>query len=1509
VALLVAALTALITALSLPGSVAAVPAGASPAGRITISAQFLYVETDEHGNDLGFRSPMRDVTVQLMEDNFGRNAVVATGRTDYTGKISFTVNNDDPGGRDPYLKVFSENGAADCRGPDLVPQTYSLSLAKAGTDVPDGFVHDYGQVWPDARNPAWQSIDAVLEARDWVYANTSPHYRRGNRVGIIWPYAWREDPTSFYVPKLDQILLPKKSASLAAAWTKATVHHEYTHAIMFSLYGLEKLLNMGVTWASHEPPSHTSPGFALFEGWAEYMECAVEDDPGNVWWYGGTNIEANKWYDIEATGRMDGDMVEGSVASIFWDITDGISREDRDVLSLPFNDLFTVMRYDKPQGLHQFWDAWCVRYPDLSTHVGPLSSTYYLYGIDKDHYSPYGLTIAIGGPGSPPPGWTARRNVTLTLGGDDYGCGVSTMRFSDSGSVSDWLPWTAESPNWVAVSPWTLGDHSGPNGDGKKTVSFQLQDLKGHVSAWQSATIMLDSTGPWGSIAVNGGALYTDSPDVALDLHAVDAYEAAGIASGVATMSYGVPLAPVAWVAYAPTKAFTWPAGDGVKTVCVTYGDRLGNVSAPYADTIILDTTPPAGTFRIGFFEAETNHRGVTLASGVTGATQMRFRNEGDTWSAWLPYGPIMGWTLAPGDGAKRVESQYRDPVGHVLTLAGTITLDTRANLRQYRSDQASPIPVAGLTNETMVALSVADVRGERATIMAVGESSNGQGNVGSWTNVTQIAGGGSFTVGLKRDGTVVAVGEHGKGQCDVDGWTNVTQVAGGSEHTVGLRSDGTATAVGDDEFGQGDVGSWENVTQIAAGAMHTVGLRGDGTVVASGDNTAGQCNVGSWTNVTHVAAGAFHTVGLRSDGTVVAVGAAGDGNAGQCDVGSWTNVTQVAAGIAHTVGLRSDGTVVAVGAAGRFDYGQCAVGSWTDITQISAGGAFTLGLKKGGTVVAAGHNEFGQCNVGSWAGVTQIAAGGMHSVALATPPTCAEFEVKPVGSAFTGDGLVSGAVVEQGGTSTAVVSGLTDDGPYKWRARLSDEGGGTYPWTDFAAGGTAFVVDRTPPTGSLLLNNGEAFTNGTSVTVSSTVSDSLGVTEMRFSTDDKSSWGAWLPFAATSALTLPTGDGLKVVWAQYRDSIGNVFESSDDITLDATPPTTTATGLAADATSGWVSGSTTLTLTSVDAGGSGLSRVEYRLDGGGWITYAVPTTLSAAAGSHTIDYRATDLAGNVEALRTGYLNVDATPPVTTDDAPAGWCNSSVVVTLTPTDTGSGMSGGLARTEYKLDADPWTSGISLTISSDGDHTLLYRSRDHAGNLEDVRSVHVKIDSGAPLTTACGADDAWHKSAVTVTFAATDAVAGIAGTEYRIDGGPWTSGLSVTVASDGDHLVGYRSSDNAGNVETEKGLHVRIDTTGPVTSAKATSGKKGRAVKLACMVGDSLSPTAMDVTLVVENARGKSVKTLTVGSCATAIWYSASWTPTAAGTYRYTVYAKDLAGNAQSRAGSAKVTVK
>ena len=122
------------------------------------------------------------------------------------------------------------------------------------------------------------------------------------------------------------------------------------------------------------------------------------------------------------------------------------------------------------------------------------------------------------------------------------------------------------------------------------------------------------------------------------------------------------------------------------------------------------------------------------------------------------------------------------------------------------------------------------------------------------------------------------------------------------------------------------------------------------------------------------------------------------------------------------------------------------------------------------------------------------------------------------------------------------------------------------------------------------------------------------------------------------------------------------------------------------DAASAWSSGPVLVALSATD-GGSGVTRTEYRLDGA--VSFTVGTVVVVAApsdhsndGVHTLVYRSIDAVGNVEAVRTATVRIDTSSPVTSDDAPAGWSNGPLTVSLSASDGGG---SGVAKTEFKLD--------------------------------------------------------------------------------------------------------------------------------------------------------------------------------------------------------------------------------
>jgi hypothetical protein len=143
-----------------------------------------------------------------------------------------------------------------------------------------------------------------------------------------------------------------------------------------------------------------------------------------------------------------------------------------------------------------------------------------------------------------------------------------------------------------------------------------------------------------------------------------------------------------------------------------------------------------------------------------------------------------------------------------------------------------------------------------------------------------------------------------------------------------------------------------------------------------------------------------------------------------------------------------------------------------------------------------------------------------------------------------------------------------------------------------------------------------------------------------------------WTDLSATVANTA-VATGAKV--GVY--TIGTTQSASKTVTFDyfhltkggsdedETPPVTTATTDPEQPAGGTFTGPVSVTLKATDeAGGSGVDKTEYQLDGGGWTAYTAPVTVTGN-GQHELKYRSADKAGNVEEAKTLTLTISAPAP------------------------------------------------------------------------------------------------------------------------------------------------------------------------------------------------------------------------------------------------------------------------
>jgi beta propeller repeat protein len=129
------------------------------------------------------------------------------------------------------------------------------------------------------------------------------------------------------------------------------------------------------------------------------------------------------------------------------------------------------------------------------------------------------------------------------------------------------------------------------------------------------------------------------------------------------------------------------------------------------------------------------------------------------------------------------------------------------------------------------------------------------------------------------------------------------------------------------------------------------------------------------------------------------------------------------------------------------------------------------------------------------------------------------------------------------------------------------------------------------------------------------------------------------------------------------------------------------------------------------------------------------------------------------------------------------------------------------------------------------------------------------------------------------------------------------------SGDGTKTISLQFEDADGNVWPQTvTITVHLDTQGPTTAARAAVALCGRSAVVHFRVSDKTSPRA-SVTIKVHTRSGRLVRTIHLGRRTTNRALGATLGRLHRGVYRYTVYATDLAGNHQVKAGSNRLVVR
>jgi len=398
-------------------------------------------------------------------------------------------------------------------------------------------------------------------------------------------------------------------------------------------------------------------------------------------------------------------------------------------------------------------------------------------------------------------------------------------------------------------------------------------------------------------------------------------------------------------------------------------------------------------------------------------------------------------------------------------------------------------------------------------------------------------------------------------------------------------------------------------------------------------------------------------------------------------------------------------------------------------------------------------------------------------------------------------------------GNSTTIT--LSNTGEYKIRARAVDNVDNTSAYKE---SGT-YQIDKQAPDPPTLTLSPDGWTNGNvTATISGGNDAHSGIAKYQYSFDNTN----WADYSG--AITI-SNEGTTRIYARTVDKVGNVSASVyKDAKIDRTAP---APPIITVNLPTWTNQNVTVTISPGNDGGSGVQRIEYRINGGSWTTYSSPFILSNQ-GVYTIEARTIDVAGNLSAISSKQALIDKTPPtVSATPSSIGWRNSNV--TVTPSFSDSGGSGLSSRqyvwsTSTSTPSSGWTnySSGNLTQSNNGTWFLYLRATDTAGNTTTERFGPYQIDKIAPSPPTITVNPStWTNGTVTVTITpGTDSGgSGVLRTEYRINGGSWTTySSSFTITTQGTHTIEAITVDVAGNPSPVASKTAYIDKTLPEITA-------------------------------------------------------------------------------------------
>ncbi|SCX82181.1 S-layer homology domain-containing protein [Alkaliphilus peptidifermentans] len=768
--------------------------------------------------------------------------------------------------------------------------------------------------------------------------------------------------------------------------------------------------------------------------------------------------------------------------------------------------------------------------------------------------------------------------------------------------------------------------------------------------------------------------------------------------------------------------------------------------------------SPPTGTVSINSNALYTNSNNVTLSLSANAPggppIEMRFSNDNISWSDWESYSSTKDWTLGDGDGEKTVYMQLKDGNGAVsnIEISDSITLDT--------IPPAGTISINGgavVTNNRDVTLNITGTDENGAVEIRFSNNnttwsgwetliptklwtmSDGDGLKTVYVELRDMAGNSSvYEDTITLDSTppiVTGVTDNAVyNTARTITFNEGTATLNGSPFTSGSNAseEGSYILVVIDEAGNTTTVSFIIDTTpptgsitINDGDMYTNSTTVTLNITGADENGAVEMRLSNnnitWENWEALITTKGWTLSTGDEEKTVYLelrDAAGNTASyeatiildtvppiGSFTINSGENITNNVNVILNIVGTDENSAVEM-----RLSKDNS---TWTSWEALSTTKDFSLEDGDGTKTVYLELRD---------------AAGNIlaiqQSIILDTTP--------PIVTGVDNGGVYNTAITINFNKGTATLN----DNPFTNGEGVSEEGSYILVVTDTAGNITTleFIIDTTPPSGSITINDEEDYTNDTDVTINMTGADENGPVEMRLSNDNVI-WSSWEMLLSNKSWTISDGEGKKTVYMQLRDKAGNISDFEASITLDTIPPTGSIS--INDGDSHTNDANVILSIIGVDENGT----VEMRLsnDNTTWSSWqtllqAKPWMVTEGDGDKVVYIELRDMAKNVTPLSSS-IYLDTTAPTGTIEINHGEAETTIADVNLSITANDGLGAGNIAMQFSNDNIGWSEWQPLNDNYNwnlsegyGIKTVYMKLKDGIGNVSQAYSADIRYKS-------------------------------------------------------------------------------------------------------------------------------------------------------------------------------------